>query len=380
MSFRPASVELTKSIPLDVKQENGIFFTPKEARDRVFELLKKHSVRPTSILEPSFGSGEFFYDLRERYPRAKLMGVEKNPTLASSVGLPNALCMDFFAHKGKYSLIVGNPPYFVIPKTEETEECQSNRPNIFVQFLYKAIRENLTPKGYLAFVLPTSLYNCAYYEKMRRFLYETTTVLEIEELPGHYMDTQQKTFVLLLQNGKQNDNFFLPVHNSLYINPHYKELRELLKGSKTLDELGFDVKTGEVVWNQVKDDLSDSGTLVIYSSNFSTGVFKEGVKPPKKQYIQNFPRTPMSGKSILINRGYGNSKFTGQFVLVDFPSYYAENHVNVIRPRNPTAEEHIKSIMSSLNSEKTKKFIEMFVGKGGFSKTEVQYCLPIWLD
>lgn len=380
MSFRPESVELTKSIPLDVKQANGIFFTPKEARDRVFALLTKHSIKPTSILEPSFGSGEFLYDLRERYPRAKLVGVEKNQELASSVTLPNTFCMDFFLHKGKYSLIVGNPPYFVIPKSAETEQCQSNRPNIFVQFLYKAIRENLTPQGYLAFVLPTSLYNCAYYEKMRKILYDTTTLLEVEELPGSYMDTQQKTFVLLLQNGKQNDDFFLPIHTSLYISPRYKELRELLKGSKTLNELGFDVKTGEVVWNQEKDKLANDGSLLIYSSNFSTGVFKEGVKPPKKQYIQNFPRTPMSGKSILTNRGYGHTNFNVQFVLVDFPNYYAENHVNVIRPRTPEGEQLIEKIMSSLNSEQTKTFIEMFVGKGGFSKTEVQYCLPIWLD
>ena len=60
MSFRESSIQLTRELSKETKQSQGIFFTPKEARDRVFELLA--GVQPATILEPSFGSGEFLED------------------------------------------------------------------------------------------------------------------------------------------------------------------------------------------------------------------------------------------------------------------------------------------------------------------------------
>jgi tRNA G46 methylase TrmB len=61
--------------------EQGIFFTPKKARDLLFDQLEEIGVRPRRILEPSFGSGEFLYDAMERYPDAEIIGVEKNQEL-----------------------------------------------------------------------------------------------------------------------------------------------------------------------------------------------------------------------------------------------------------------------------------------------------------
>lgn len=379
MSFRESSIKLTSEISKEEKKAQGIFFTPSPARVKVFELLKKYNVNPNSILEPSFGSGEFLHDLCERYPSAKITGVELNKTLFDACEFQNIHNIDFLVYVGEHDLIVGNPPYFVIPKSEYTAECQTNRPNMFVQFLYKAIKENLTDDGILAFVLPTSLYNSAYYEKMRRYLFENTTVLAVEPLEGDYIDTKQPTFALVLQKGKRNDDFFLQINGSLYITPHSKELAELLKGSTTLKALDFEVKTGEVVWNQEKEKLSDQGTLLIYSSNFKDGVISIGVKEPKKQYINGFHREPLSGKTILINRGYGNASYKLNTVLVDYPSFYAENHVNVVRPTTAIAKRRIGKVLASLNSEKTASFIEYFVGNNALSKSELEGCLPIWL-
>jgi adenine-specific DNA-methyltransferase len=319
------------------------------------------------------------YDLRDKYPDAEITGVELNPKLFAACELPNIHNIDFLAYDGLHDLIVGNPPYFVIPKSEYTAECQINRPNMFVQFLYKAIKENLTDDGILAFVLPTSLYNSAYYEKMRRYLFENTTLLAVEPLEGDYIDTDQPTFALVLQKGKRNDNFFLQLNGSLYITPHSKELAELLKGSTTLKALKFEVKTGEVVWNQEKEKLSDDGTLLIYSSNFKDGTVVLGVKEPKKQYITGFHRAPLSGKAILINRGYGNASYKLNTVLVDYPSFYAENHVNVVRPTTALAKRRVQKVFASLNSEKTASFIKYFVGNNALSKSEIEGCLPIWL-
>lgn len=377
--FRESSVQLTAALTKEEKKAGGIFFTPKSARDAVFALLDKHGVVPRSILEPSCGSGEFLEDACERYPTATITGVELDQRLASSIQRPNILTMDFLAYTGKHDLILGNPPYVVIQKSDETVQCQTGRPNLFVQFLYKAIRDNLTDNGVLAFVLPTSLFNCLYYEPMRRYLAENTTILAAEMLEGDYLDTDQKTFALVLRKGKRGDDYFVRINGNVYLTPHYQDLRKLLQGAKSLAELGYEVRTGEVVWNQVKEKLADKGTLLIYSGNFKGGVLEfKPLKEPKKQYIQGFAKQALSGKTILINRGYGNTTYTLNAVIADFPSYYAENHVNVIRPKTEEAKARISAVYASLQNERTAQFIRYFVGNGALSKTEIENCLPIW--
>lgn len=381
MSFRNVSVELTDSLSKEEKQNQGIFFTPKEDRDVLFTILKRLRISSKSILEPSFGSGEFIEDLYDRFPRAKITGVELNPVLYRSLQRPNLVHGDFLDYKKKHGLIIGNPPYRLMDPTEETLKCQTGRPNLFVQFLYKAITTNLLKNGYLAFVLPTSLFNCAYYEPMRNYLFENTTILAVEPLSGKYLDTAQKTFALVLRQGKRNDDFFFVRAGNRYLTPFYLELRDLCANSKTLAELGYSVKTGDVVWNQVKDKLADSGTLLIYSSNFVTGsLVLDNLKENKKQYVRDIQKTPLTGKSILINRGYGNTVYKLSAAIVDLPEYFAENHVNVIQPRTPEALANIDNIYRSLCDSRTAHFVDYFVGKGALSKFEIENCLPIWID
>ena len=94
----------------------------------------------------------------------------------------------------------------------------------------------------------------------------------------------------------------------------------------------------------------------------------------KKQYITGFKKPPLTGKSILVNRGYGNS-YSLNCVIVDYAEYYAENHVNVIRG----PDELINTVLQSLRGKNTELFIQYFVGNGALSKTEIECCLPIWL-
>jgi hypothetical protein len=382
MSFRNKSIELTTSLTKEEKQTQGIFFTPKEAREIIFTLLDFHNVRPRTILEPSFGSGEFLEDMYAKYPEAQITGIELNHSLFQSTQRPNTLNIDFLKYNGgTHDLIVGNPPYFVILKNSDTEKCQSGRPNMFVQFLYKCVDEHLISKGILAFVLPTSFFNCIYYEPMRKYLFQHTTILEVKLLPGRYIDTDQSTFALILKKEKCNDDYFVSIGGNVYITPYFKELRNILKHSKTLKSLGYEVKTGDVVWNQHKEKLDDSGTLLVYSSNFSKGNLVFGnLKLPKKQYIKNFKKPYLSGKTILINRGYGNTSYKLTAVIADYPAYYAENHVNVIKPQTANSCSIIGKVHRSLCDDRTAQFIQYFIGNGALSKSEIENCLPIWID
>ena len=393
--FRDVSKKFHETLSKDQRQQEGIFFTPKKVRELLFDAINNLNIKPQTILEPSFGSGEFLLDARRLYPDAIVTGVEKNKALFDSLKQPNLYCEDFMSWKGEpVDLIIGNPPYFVIK--EKNSKCMTGRPNIFVAFLYKCLTEHLKKDGFLAFILPTSLMNCSYYQPMRKYIADNTTVHAATLLTkAGFHDTTQETMLLVLQNKKTNDNFILTTPNgNLYVTPKYAELRTLLKGTTNLENLGLAVKTGSVVWNQVKDQLVDDGVVLIYANNIHNGQLDIGRVDgeTKKQYIkENFVKkqyddkddlcvAPSSGPVILVNRGYGNSgsNYAFNFVKIDMEKYYVEKHVNVIYAKNKVAEKMLDSVVKSFQDPRTAQFIEWFVGNGALSAKELEQVLPIF--
>jgi len=373
--FSETSKTLNKQLSKDTRQSEGIFFTPFSARNKLFEVLDGLGISPRTILEPSFGSGEFLNDLSQKYPEAILYGVEKNEILYNSVpNTPTLYNKDFLEYDGELvDLIVGNPPYFTV-KTKDPS-CMTGKGNIYIQFLYKCLTQHLNPNGILAFVLPTSLYNSSYYEPCRRYIAQNTTIVHLETLKVSYYETTQPTILIVLKNCKLNDDYIFTYLGNTYITPFYRELYELTKNTTTLKALGFTVKTGNVVWNQEKDKLSaEDGTLVIYSSNIvNNKLVLNNLTGEKKQYIRGFKHEPTKGPAILVSRGYGNSYRFG-FVVVDDIEFYGENHINVISCKS---RKHINKVKKSFESEKTMLFIKYFVGNGALSKSELEN-IPIF--
>lgn len=394
--FRDISEKFNSLLSKEDRLEQGIFFTPKKARDLLFNKLFELNVNPKTILEPSFGSGEFVLDSRRIYPESNIIGVEKNSDLFNSVICPNTTlsCCDFLDWKGKADLIIGNPPYFVL-KTDKLSSKQkkelldkysssmTGRPNIYILFLYKCLEENLENDGFLAFIIPTSLCNCSYYQPMRNYIEKNTTIchLEIINKPGFY-ETGQETMLIILQKKKMNDNYIFRANNgNIYISPFYKELYNITKNTQTLYDLNLGVKTGNIVWNTIKDNLSDNGTLLIYSSNIKNSELKlnnlNGAI--KKQYVKNINKPTIDGPVILVERGYGNT-YHFNSVLVDLKEFYAENHINIIYPKQPESTVHLESVIKSFKDERTHKFIKWFIGNGSVSATDLETLIPIFID
>jgi adenine-specific DNA-methyltransferase len=384
--FRTISHTLTDAVSLTDRKDKGIFFTPKKARDRIWDLLG--SWVPNTVLEPSFGSGEFLLDAAQRFPAARLFGNELEAEFhekVAALNIPNTAltCGDFRTYatpEGGVDFIVGNPPYFVVKDKEPA--CMKGRGNMFVLFVYWSITKHLKEGGKLAFVLPTSFYNCAYYEPCRRFLATQTTLLHVENIQVNYLDTNQDTMILLVEKRApvKPNPFVWERAGMLFLTPHADALMAITEGSTTLDSLGYDVKTGDVVWNQHKDLMSDDGVPVIYSTNITNGrvVWDVALKNGKKQYIKGFTGTPTRGPAILISRGYGNKyKFVYGVIESDM-EFFGENHTNVISAKTEEAKQSWARVKASLENPKTAKFIELFVGNGALSKTELQELMPIF--
>ena len=440
--FSTISNTMNKKLSKKERKDNGIFFTPKDARKKIFDYLENNFSNQRAklnILEPSFGSGEFLEDLYEKYPNSRIHGIEKNVKLYTKVketitfgadskagigdntlgvgavgdsflispSMPTAKLVnqDFLEYKSEttFDLIIGNPPYFVTKIKEP--KCMTGRGNIFVLFLYKCLTEHLKTNGVLAFVLPTSLYNCSYYAPCRNYIAKNTTILHVEDYNDiKYCDTSQKTMFLILQKEKPkssatrrsegDDNFLFKIGKHLYINPNYKELREIVTGSSTFKELGFDIKTGVITWNEYKKNLCSSpsdGVLLIYSSNIIKNklVINNLKGNEKKQYIKDVDKTPNKGPAILIPRGYGNSYKFQYLIIEEGFEFYAENHINVISSITFGADSKagicnasitFDKIKESMDSDKTKEFIKLFVGNGALSKTELHTVFPVYIN
>lgn len=388
--FNTNSIKLNNQLSKSTRQTNGIYFTPSNIRKRIFDILIEHNLKPTSILEPSFGSGEFITDCINNFPEATIYGTEKNKEIYDLIyptyNNPNLSNDDFLEYKSpEVDLIIGNPPYYVT--NFKNKKCMSGRGNIFVLFIYKCLTDHLKTNGILAFVLPTSFYNCSYYEPCRKYIYENTTILHCENMKdNNYYDTNQDTMILIIQKSISVDKpYFINMNNSYYISPNYNEINELLQNTTTLNNLNFNVKTGEVVWNQHKDKLTDdndNSTLVIYTTNLvDNELVLNNLTGEKKQYISGFNGTPIKAPAFLVSRGYGNKyKFNYVFIDDEELSFYGENHINVIYPLNDDAKQHINTIKKSLDNPKTLDFINMFIGNGAISKTELLYLFPIFLE
>lgn len=389
--FRPASTELNEKLSKATRQAEGIYFTPAAVRSHLFTVLQQKAPQfaPNAVLEPSFGSGEFLVDIVERFPAIRVTGVEKNkdaflatvrqPALKDRLNttLHNA---DFLSYTGPpVDFIVGNPPYFV---TEiKNIEAATGRSNIFILFLYKCLTQHLLPGGILAFILPTSFYNCAYYQPTRAWIAAKTTILHCETLAdAAFYDTQQQTTLFICQRTEpplQRPYIF----RDTYITPHAAALQALTAGATTITALGCSVKTGDVVWNQHREKLfatpGDGGVLVLYANNIKDGQLQVGDPGKGKgQYIRGFGRPVVEGPALLIARGYGNTAYALNFTRVPVGmSFYGENHVNVIT--GPAAA--LEQVATSLKDPRTAEFIGMFVGNGALSKSELAGVLPVWV-
>jgi hypothetical protein len=247
--------------------------------------------------------------------------------------------------------------------------------------MYKCLEENLESGGFLAFIIPTSIYNCSYYQPMRDYIQKNTTIRHLESLdkPGFY-ETGQDTTLIILEKKKVNDDYIFKAKNgAVYITPFFKELRVLTEGTKNLQELGLAVKTGNVVWNQVKDKLATEGTLLVYSSNINNCELKINNLGGKerKQYVKGIDKPTIDGPVILVERGYGNA-FNFNSVLMNQKGFYAENHLNVIYAREPGAESQLDAVITSFKDPRSLQFVRWFVGNGAISATELETVVPIF--
>lgn len=398
MNYSILSKNLTNQITKEDKKKQGIYFTPPVCIYKNLDLIKPVISNITNILEPSCGSGEYIIALQKTFSNIKLVAIEQNSIIYNSIlSLQNEntiiYSLDYlqFTTETKFDLIIGNPPYYVMKKEDVSKEYYTyfeGRPNIFVLFILKSLTL-LNENGILSFVLPKSFLNCLYYEKTRKYLFETFQILYIIECNEKYLETQQETILFIIQkkNIINNDNFVIKMYQNIIFSfeENILELKNLYKDSKSLNELGFKVSVGNIVWNQCKDILTDddSKTRLIYSSDIDKDkiILKKYSNSAKKNFIN---KPGITKPLIVINRGYGVGKYKFDYCLInESKEYLIENHLICIEYKNEDLSQEklitlYKKILFSFQNQKTLQFTQLYFGNNAINTRELNYLLPIY--
>jgi adenine-specific DNA-methyltransferase len=397
--YSKLTIDITKKLSKKEKKDNGIFITPRTIIKKLFERIKPECSDVMRILEPSAGTCEIALAAHEAYPDATIDAIEYNDTIFAATAKTinqekiNYVKADFTrwtSKSAKYNIIVGNPPYVVCGKEDvpaQYKDYVTGRPNLFCTFMLHSI-SMLAPGGVLAFIIPTSFLNSAYYSKTRNYMKSVGTILDIINFTkdNKFIETQQATIGLIYRLHLSDApvvpttecKFSMKVGDNYVFTENADDIKEILRGSTTLKALGIQVKTGTVVWNEHKDILTDDATktLLIYNSNVAKTNSVEILQfnnDEKKQYIM---MDGSAGPCIVVNRGNGNSAYQLSYAYVDGKRpYLVENHLNMILCKT---EATAKKILASFANEKTVRFVSTFLGNNGLSKTELETIFPIY--
>lgn len=397
--YSELSRTLTTKIDKNEKKNNGIYFTPPETIHKNIKFLEPFMKNIRTVLEPSCGSCEYILRLKTSHPNIHITGIELNKTIFESIKQYDSeniilLNKNYLSHKfdTKFDLIIGNPPYFVMKKTDVDESYHNyfdGRPNIFILFIINSLKL-LNTNGILSFVLPKNFLNCLYYDKTRKHIFQNYNILDIIECDDNYIETKQDTVILILQNTPPINNISYSITISEYTifgtQDNIKVMKQLYNNSKTLFDLSFNVNVGNIVWNQCKEDLTDdsSKTHLIYSSDITNNKLsiKNYANKEKKNYINKQGcNTPL----LVINRGYGVGSYNFNYCIInenDNINYLVENHLICIRYTEPLSNEKIidkyRRIIDSFKKKETTDFINIYFGNNAINTTELCKILPIY--
>ena len=405
--FSSITINYLHKTDIEHRKKLGQYFTPKSIRSLLFSELPKKTSN-IKILDPACGTGEFLNDAKKHFKNPELHGweIDKNLIKATEKLSPESMLknIDSITDESydQFDLVIGNPPYFEFsPSTKiknKFKEIINGRTNIFSLFIYQGIKW-LKEDGYLAFVVPPSMNNGAYFLKLRKFIIENCNIeyLHVLNDPKIFHKALQSTMLLILKKGKNKGDYLFEKNGIMIFSENPKYLKKMFKDKITLYDLNYEVKTGRLTWNQNKDLLTNNpkNSIPLMWAHNITG---EGLNFPiannrKPQYIKT--NNYDIGPAILVNRITGTVKSSKLKAAIIPPKmkFIAENHVNVIFPPGSQRQSKInfwdkaakiklsiEDIANQLSSREKIYVLKNITGNTQISKTELEKLFPISIN
>ena len=386
--------------PIGHRKSLGQYMTPRLLRER---LLDQCQLFPgMRVLDPGVGTGEFLKSIAQREPKAKLFGWDVDPAIldAARRNVPSAKLYEHSAldkYEGEpFDLVIGNPPFFQFKASVDVRNrfasVISGRVNIFALFVQTGL-EVLKHGGQLAYVIPPSMNNGAYFNRLREYIIQNSSIefLEIYYDQKLFDNAQTPVQLLLLDKRKNkrkkyNDRHIFTRENAKFgrtiFSKNTEELEAIYHDRDTLFDLGYEAITGTIVWNNHREELRrevNNGEVPLIWAHNIQDTLRLQSEHKRPQYIQT-DKPKLTGPAIVSNRIVG-AVGSGKLRCCLIPhgrEFVAENHVNVIRQHgefDPTIS--WSQILTRLQSPDIPHKIRLLTGNTQISATELTYLLPL---
>lgn len=393
--YTKESIDYLKNTDIKKRKKLGQYFTPKSIRELLLSKLPKKD--NADILDPACGSGEFLLSCEKYFKNPILYGfdIDKKLINISSKLVKNASIKNFDflnidINKKKYDYIIGNPPYFELKLNEEIKkkyfDIIKGRVNIFSLFIKTGL-DLLKDGGYLAYVVPPSMNNGAYFSKLREYIIKNSSLEYLHIIDGadNFHLANQKVMLIILKktNSKKSSKYIFKKNGITIFTENKKFLNKAYKNTVSLKDIGYTVKTGSIIWNEHKEKLTNdknNSTLLIWASNINNGKIIIGYTKGKPQYIKNISNDLIiKSRVVVVNRITGSSKDINiKAAIVNEKEFVCENHVNVIyMSKNANQNYSLEDIFKALQDKTNIKVMRLISGNTQISKTELERLLPI---
>lgn len=392
--YTKESIDYLKNTDIKKRKKLGQYFTPKSIRELLLSKLPKKD--NADILDPACGSGEFLLSCKKYFKNPILYGfdIDKKLINISSKLVKNASIKNFDflnidINKKKYDYIIGNPPYFELKLNEEIKkkyfDIIKGRVNIFSLFIKTGL-DLLKDGGYLAYVVPPSMNNGAYFSKLREYITKNSSLEYLHIIDGadNFHLANQKVMLIILKktNSKKSSKYIFKKNGITIFTEDKNFLNKSYKNTVSLKDIGYTVKTGNIIWNEHKEKLTNdknNSTLLIWASNINNGKIIIGYTKGKPQYIKNISNDLIiKSRVVVVNRITGSSKDINiKAAIVNEKEFVCENHVNVIyMSKNANQNYSLEDILNALRDEKNIKVMRLISGNTQISKTELERLFP----
>lgn len=393
--YTKESIDYLKNTDIKKRKKLGQYFTPKSIRELLISKLPKKD--NADILDPACGSGEFLISCKKYFKNPILYGFDIDKKLINiasklvkNASIKNFDFLNIDINKKKYDYIIGNPPYFELKLNEEIKkkyfDIIKGRVNIFSLFIKTGL-DLLKDGGYLAYVVPPSMNNGAYFSKLREYIIKNSSLEYLHIIDGadNFHLANQKVMLIILKktNSKKSSKYIFKKNGITIFTEDKNFLNKSYKNTVSLKDIGYTVKTGNIIWNEHKEKLTNdknNSTLLIWASNINNGKIIIGYTKGKPQYIKNISNDLIiKSRVVVVNRITGSSKDINiKAAIVNEKEFLCENHVNVIyMSKNANCNYSLEDIFKALQDKTNIKVMRLISGNTQISKTELERLLPI---
>ncbi len=337
------------------------------------------------------------------------------------------------AHNQGFDYIVGNPPYFKATNLTKQQrrffkDILKGQQNTYGLFLYLCIKL-LRRGGKLGVIIPESIKSGAYFLALRRYIFNNCTITNIVSFDcrktNFYNALQGVMIICLIKELNEDKNKMIEIKNvtnkellkvkkfNNRILVRYKDVVRSIRNYDILlvctekkyyslinkayknckffgeDSTGYEVHTGQLVWNQVKDHLInepiDNTRKLIWSNNIAQyRLTLNGNKDGDLQYALKdgaLSNIVNIGNCILVKRTSSKEQKNriGACYYNNEEEYFIENHINFIKKFKETSTVSYYYILGLLNSELLNIIMSQIACNTQISVTELNL-LPLKFD